>query len=736
MRLRRYLFVIALAGVSLRFLAIPADAAAGESERTGFAREASAVTIVRDDWGIAHVHGKTDADAVFGTIYAQAEDDFNRVENNYIVALGRRAEVDGASAIDADLREKIFVDPVALRAEYATSPPPLRALMDAWADGLNYYLATHPAVRPRLIRHFEPWMALSFTEGSIGGDVERISLNGLHAFYDGASGSAMREARDLPLGEPSGSNGIAIAPANTRDRHALLLINPHTSLFFRSELQMTSDDGLDAYGAVTWGQFFVYQGFNERAGWMHTSTGFDTVDFFAETIVRRAGRLFYRYGAEERPVVESRIVVPYRTADGSLATKKFLVYRTSHGPIVRKDGDRWISVSLMQKPVAALLQSFDRTKAHDLAAFRNVSETYRANSSNNTIFADAKGEIAFLPPQFLPRRDDRFDYTQPVDGSDPATDWHGLHTLDETPHAIDPPNGWVFNTNDWPYAAAGPSSPARAAYPRYMDTFGENARGIHATRLLTGRTDFTLDALLAAAFDPAMPAFEDLVPQLVAAYDALPAGDPLRDALAEQLALLRSWDDRWSAASIPTSLAVYWGEALAKTADMQPGPRRSLYERLALTTPLAKLTALVAASDRLTADFGTWKTPWGTIDRFQRVDDAIVQRFDDGAPSVAVPFTPGVWGSLAALDTDSSQTKRRYGVGGNSFVAVVEFGDRVRAKAVTAGGESGDPTSPHFADEVARYASGALRDVYFYPDQLTGHTERSYHPGEELAPTQ
>jgi acyl-homoserine-lactone acylase len=383
----------------------------------------------------------------------------------------------------------------------------------------------------------------------------------------------------------------------------------------------------------------------------------------------------------------------------------------------------------MQKPIAALAQSFYRTKAHDFAAFRDVAETYRANSSNNTIFADAKGEIAFLCPQFLPRRDDRFDYTQPVDGSDPATDWKGLHALDETPHAIDPPNGWVFNTNDWPYSAAGPNSPARAAYPRYMDTFGENARGIHAMRLLSGRKDFTLDSLLAAAFDPSMPAFEELVPQLVAAFDALPAGAPFRDELAEQVGLLRGWDDRWSASSVATSLAVYWGEALAKTAERQTGPHRTLYERLALTTPVEKLAALAAATDRLNADFGTWKTPWGEIDRFQRRNDAIAQRFDDAAPSVPVPFTPGVWGSLAALDTDSSRTKRRYGVGGNSFVAVVEFGDRVRAKAVTAGGESGDPASPHFADEVSRYASGALRDVYFYPDELTGHIERTYHPG-------
>ena len=719
------------------------------------------------------LRGKTDAQAVFGTIYAQAEDDFNRVEMNYIDALGRRAEVEGERAIYRDLRMKMFVDPADLGAKYAACSPALRALMEAWADGLNYYLATHPAVHPRLLRRFEPWMALSFTEGSIGGDIERISLDGLRAFYGGslaptashpdsaAAGTqsdldAARMRRDFdPSGadrnfdapgahrdldvsetnhgvdaftrQASGSNGIAIAPSNTQSHHALLLINPHTSFYFRSELQLTSDQGLNAYGAVTWWQFFVYQGFNEHAGWMHTSSGVDVVDFFSETIVRRAGKLYYRYGREYRPVTISRIVVPYRAADGTLRQRTFTVYRTGHGPIVGSRDGKWLSVSLMQRPVEALSQAYLRTKAVDYAAFRTIAAEFRANSSNNTIFADAKGEIAYMSPQFIPRRNDRFDYTRPVDGADPATAWHGLHALDEAPHLLNPPNGWLYNTNDWPYSAAGANSPRREAYPRYMDTFGENARGIHATQLLTGRNDFTLDSLMAAAFDSYLPAFGELVPRLLADYDALPSGDPLRSELAEQVGALRAWDDRWSAASVPTTLAVFWGEALS--ASLETGRGEVSIDRLLQATPQQQLAALVRASERLTADFGTWKTAWGEINRFQRLNDSIVAHFDDGGPSIAVPFTDGFWGSLAASSADHAQTKRRYGVSGNSFVAVVEFGEKVRAKAVTAGGESGDPASPHFIDQAARYCAGALRDVYFYPEQLVGHTERTYHPG-------
>ncbi|MDB5428105.1 MAG: penicillin amidase [Phenylobacterium sp.] len=708
--------------------AVPAAAA---SDLARLKSEAAQVSIVRDDWGIAHVHGKTDAQAVFGMVYAQAEDDFNRVETNYITALGRTAEAEGEAAIWQDLRQKLFVDPVDLQAKYAASPAWLKALMNGWADGLNYYLATHPKVKPKVITHFEPWMALSFTEGSIGGDIEKVSLRELEAFYGQRQSAALSDDESLKFKEPAGSNGMAISPSITKDGHALLLINPHTSFFFRSELQMTSDEGLNAYGAATWGQFFVYQGFNEHAGWMHTTSGADTVDEFAETIVRKDGKAFYRYGAEERPVTVSTIVVPYRTQRG-MARQTFTVFRTHHGPIVRAIDGKWIAVALMNKPVEALEQSFGRTKAVDYASFLRVA-ALAANSSNNTLFADSKGETALLLPQFMPRRDDRFDYTKPVDGSDPATDWKGLHALAELPQVQSPSSGWIYNSNDSPWSAAGPHSPKRADYPRYMDQAGENPRTAHAVRVLSARKDFTLPTLIEAAYDPYMPAFARLIPTLVAAYDSAAADDPLKARLREPIEPLRAWDDRWAADSVPTSLAVFWGEALwAKVAPEAKTAGVSVYDYMATrATPAQRLEALAEASDRLTQDFGTWKTPWGRINRFQRLNDDIVQHFDDAGPSLPVPFASAQWGSLASFGARRyPDTKKYYGSSGNSFVAVVEFGDKVHARAVTAGGESGDPASKHFDDQAQRYAGGNLREVYFYPDQLTGHTERRYHPGE------
>jgi len=709
-----------------------ARAAGDASEAARWQREARDVSITRDDWGIAHVHGKTDADAVFGMAYAQAEDDFNRVETNYLNAMGRLAEAEGEPAIWQDLRMKLFIDPVALKAMYAKSPGWLQALMNSWADGLNDYLAEHPDVHPRVIKHFEPWMALSFSEGSIGGDIERVALNPLEAFYGQNPAALARVDPPSSWREPTGSNGIAIAPKLTVDGHALLLINPHTSFFFRSELQMSSDAGLDAYGAVTWGQFFIYQGFNPHIGWMHTSTGADVVDEFAETIVHKDGKLFYRYGSELRPVTSKIITVPYRAKDGSMAERRFTVYATHHGPIVRADDGKWIAIALMNKPVEALEQSWLRTKANDYASYVKVAEL-KANSSNNTIFADDKGEIAYLHPQFIPRRDNRFDYTKPVDGSDPATDWKGLLPLDAAPHLLNPPNGWIFNTNDWPYSAAGPYSPKQADYPRYMDSFGENPRGIHATALLTGQRDFTLASLIGTAFDSYLPAFARQIPILVADYDALPASDPLKPKLASQIALLRHWDYRWGITSIPTSLAVFWGDTLwdsVSKADTAEG--LSIYDYMAEKAgPAARLQALVEASDRLEKDFGSWGTPWGEINRFQRLTGDIEQPFNDAKPSIPVPFVSSRWGSLASFGAHRwPGTKRYYGTSGNSFVAVVEFGPKVHARAISAGGESGHLNSPHFNDEAERYGTGNLRTVYFWPEELRGHIERVYHPGE------
>jgi acyl-homoserine-lactone acylase len=714
------------------------------TDMTRWTDEAGRVNIVRDDWGIAHVDGKTDADAVFGMIYAQCEDDFNRVETNYLNAMGRLAEAEGEQKIYQDLRMKMFIDPEILKKDYAASPDWLKKLMDAFADGANFYLAKNPDVKPRVIHHFEPWMALSFTEGSIGGDIEQVNLKKLEAFYAGRNGAAAVEppkpqaaVNAQEEGEPGGSNGIAIAPANTTQHHALLLINPHTSFYFRSELQMVSEEGLDAYGAVTWGQFFIYQGFNQRVGWMHTSSHVDAVDEYLETVHSKDGHYSYKYGSGERPVTEKQIIVPYRTAQG-MAQKKFTVYYTHHGPVIRDQDDKWVTIRLMQEPVKALTQSYQRTKAKNYQEYLQTMQL-QANSSNNTIYADADGHIAYFHGNFIPRRNTKFDFTLPVDGSDPATEWQGLLTVEESPHLLDPKSGYVFNVNDSPWSGAGESSLRRQDYPAYVETGRESARGVHAIRLLQGKKDFTLESLMAAAYDSYLPWFIKPLQALVKAWENLPDSET-KTALAGQVAMLKGWDLRWGVDSAATSLAIFWGQEIAKAAI--PSAPHSASDEDEFVAPVVpgdvSLKALATASDKLAGDFGSWQTPWGDINRFQRLNGDLVQRFDDDQPSTPVGFASSTWGSLAsfaarpytAQETGRpGGTKKWYGTSGNSFAAVVEFGDKVRARAVTAGGESGHPRSWHFNDQIERYSTGNLREVYFYRDQWKGHTEKEYHPG-------
>ncbi len=732
-----------LAGCAPERAAAPFDA----EELARWERAAARVEILRDRWGIAHIYGETDADAVFGALYAQAEDDFNRVETNYINALGRLAEAEGKAELFRDLRMRLFIDPEELKAQYEASPEWLRALMDAFAGGLNWYLHTHPETEPRVIRRFEPWMALAFTEGSIGGDIERVNIARLADFYgrDGsAAGRDDRRGREAAIaaagdGEPRGSNGFAIAPSNSATGNALLLINPHTSFFFRSELHMVSGEGLNAYGAVTWGQFFVYQGFNEDAGWMHTSSRADAIDEYLLTVVERDDGWYYPFGDSERKLEEEVIALSYRDG-GRMAGREIAVWRSHHGPVIREEDGRWVAISLMQEPVKALSQSFGRTKARGYEDFAQTMEL-RTNSSNNTVYADSGGNIAYWHGNFIPRRDPSFDWNRPLDGNDPATDWRGLHPVSETITLLNPGSGWIQNTNNTPFNAAGPGhSPDPADYPAYMANNPENPRGVHAVRVLEGRTDFTLDGLIEAAYDPLLTAFEELIPSLLltTAVDGVAGADGAAPAsiaseLLERIDLLRGWDMRFALDSTETSLAVHWAQNLMDAVRGQAAAAGvNVYEYMATrSTAAQKLSALREAAETLERDFGDWRVPWGEINRYQRLTGDLVQDFDDDAPSIPVPFASGRWGSLASFGSRRYPgTRRMYGTSGNSFVAAVEFGRPLRAKAITVGGLQSDPSSPHFDDQAQMYADGEFRDVLFYRADVEANLERRYRPGE------
>ncbi|MEQ9375130.1 MAG: acylase [Imperialibacter sp.] len=692
---------------------------------------ASRVTIIRDNWGIPHIYGKTDADAIFGMLYAQCEDDFKRIETNYLTSIGRMAEVEGEKALYTDLRQRLFINEEEIKALYNEAPEGMKEQMKGFADGINYYLYKHPEVKPMLLTRFEPWMPLTFSEGSIGGDIESISTENLEAFYGGKPVSPVSSVYTYePEPEPTGSNGFAIAPSNSASGNSLLLINPHTSFFFRSEQHVVSEEGLNAYGAVTWGQYFIYQGFNEHCGWMHTSSAADVIDEFAETVVEKDGNYFYKYGEEERALEASEVTLKYKDGE-KIASKTFTTYKSHHGPIVREEDGKWIAVGLMQDPLNALSQSYMRTKAATYNDFNN-NMRLRTNSSNNTVYADDQGNIGYYHGNFMPVRDPRFDYSGVIDGSNPATDWQGLHKIEELVSLLNPESGWLQNCNSTPFTAAAGFSPKPEHYPVYMAPDQENARGIHAVRVLEGKTNFTLDNLIEAAYDPYLVGFENLVPSVVQAYE----GSSEKDAdLAAPIKVLKEWDLRFGEESIGTALAIFWAQELMKdlyeTKDVRLRQLAMIDYMTTEAEPQMKLEALRKAVEKLTADFGTWETAWGQINRFQRVEGAIREPFNDELASNPIAYTSSMWGALSAFGSRPyTGTKRWYGTSGNSFVAVVEFGDTVKAKAIVTGGQKSDPASSHFNDQAEMYRKGEFRDVLFYRADIEAVAEKTYKPGE------
>jgi len=707
-----------------------------KSEIARWEKQATQVTIIRDNWGIPHVYGKTDADAVFGLLYAQCEDDFKRVEMNYIEKLGRMAEVKGEDELKNDLYVKLIIDSADAVADYKKSPVWLQKLLNAYADGINYYLYKHPEVKPALLNRFKPWYQLLWTDGSIGaistGDVTEEDVKN---FYLGADAPVTMK-KNLFEENTMGSNGFAVAPSRTESHNAILFINPHVTFYFRPEVQVVSDEGLNVYGAVTWGQIFIYQGFNQYCGWMHTSSNVDVADVYTEKITKKDDNYFYEYNKKQMLARKKSIVLRYKDGD-IIQTKTITAFYTGHGPVMAKRDGQWVSVKSYNRSLTSLIQSWLRTKAKGFEDYKKVMGLH-ANTSNNTVFADYKGNIAYWHGDFVPKRDKKINWSKAVDGTTSATEWKGLHSTDEIVHVYNPATGWIQNCNSTPFSVSGSSSPKKENYPVYMAPDGENFRGINAARVLNKEKAFTIDKMISAGYDRKLSAFEILVPALVSSFEKnISATDSLYQQLAEPIRVLKEWDYNAGENSVATTLAIEWAQKLTTTLqriyiDEGWDDQVSLIKKFAATATTDELfPPLIAVLNELKSKFGKWDMPWGEINRYQRVSGDIIQKYNDEQPSLPVGFASSAWGMLPSYNSRYYPgTNKRYGLSGNSFICAVEFGKKIKAKSLLAGGESGNPSSPHFTDQLEMYSHGKFKDVLFYKDDVLKHVERKYHPGE------
>jgi len=705
------------------------------AEIARFQQQAKRVNIIRDNWGIPHIYGKSDADAVFGLLYAQCEDDFKRVEMNYIEKLGRMSEIKGEASLYDDLQIKLLIDTTDAIADYNKAEPWMKKLLNAYADGINFYLHTHPNTKPAMLTRFKPWFPLLWTDGSIGAiSTADITTAELKNFYSGDKVTYTAEPKDPE--NQTGSNGFAFSPKITASGNAILYINPHVTFYFRPEVQVTSEEGLNAYGAVTWGQMFVYQGFNDYCGWMHTSCNVDVADVYAEKITKKGEKYFYEYDKQLKPVIEKKISIKYKDGD-ALKTKVFTTYATPHGPIMAKRNDQWISLKSYNRSMTSLIQSWSRTKAKGFDDYKKTMDL-RANTSNSTVFADNKGNIAYWHGNFVPVRDRKLNWAKVIDGSTSATEWKGLHTVDETVHVYNPTNGWLQNCNSTPFSAAGMMSPKKADFPPYMAPDGENFRGVNAVKVLDKEKSYTIDKVIAAGYDTNLAAFEVLIPSLITIFEKnVKPTDSLYAVLSEPIAELKKWNYHSSETSVATTLAIEWAGKLSTTLqklyiDEGEDDQVANVKRFAASaTPEQVLPPLLTVVNDLKKKFGKWQMPWGEINRYQRISSDIQQKYDDAQPSVPVGFASALWGMLPSYNSRYyPSTQKRYGVSGNSFICAVEFGPKIKAKSLLAGGESGDPSSKHFNDQLEMYTKGKFKEVLFYKEDVLKNAERTYHPGE------
>jgi acyl-homoserine-lactone acylase len=682
------------------------------------------VTITRDIWYVPHISGKTDEAAVFGLIYAQCEDDFNRIEQNYIEKLGKKSEIEGKSKLFDDLMNRILLDHDAAIQDFKKAKPWLKKLLMAHAAGINYYLYKHPEVKPKLLKKFEPWYALLWTDGSIGAiSTADINIRDLQKLY------GTKEDQGIGLVVPdrgsieTGSNGFAIAPSLSKSGNALLFINPHTTFYFRSEVHLQSEEGLNVYGAATWGQFFIYQGFNEYCGWMHTSSNADVADVYFETTQGALEDLQYKYENKWNACKYKT----YSISDGN-EIKIFKVPFTTSGPIMKYKDNRYFALKEFNRSMIGLEQSWLRMKSKSYEEYQKVMKL-RANTSNNTVFADNKGNIAYWHGNYMPKRDPTLNWSKPQDGSLKNKQYKGLHTLDQMIQILNPKSGWIQNCNSTPYTCCGESSPSGKHYAAYMAPDGENFRGKRAVELLEKTDKLDQNNLIQLAYDRKLVAFDVLIPSLSRLKTSI------KDAkYAEICDTLINWDRYASSTSIATHIAVEWAQRLSpeiRKVYIDEGELDQVNKTIIFAKDAHQDTlfhALKNAVSDIENRFGTWKTPWGEANRYQRISQ-FDSYHDDSKSSFPVPYASALWGCLPSYNSRQfTDTKKRYGFSGNSFVAVVEFGPKVNAQTLMVGGNSGNPLMPHFDIQGEMYTMGKFKKLIFTREEIERNTFKKYKP--------
>ena len=692
---------------------------------------AQQVMIHRDEWGVPHIHGETNEAMIYGMGYAQAEDYFWQVEDNCIRAVGRYAEIVGESGLSNDVLNRSFQVVQRSKEDFENLPEPMQLKMSAFTKGINDYLATHPKEKPRLIQQFEPWhvlamdrhVLLSFVYGRA-----RVSRPRADTFAD---------AVDAAIG----SNQWAIGPQKTKSGKAMLLLNPHQPWYGWGqyyEAHIYSDEGINFSGAGFFGSPIPNKGHNGRLGWTYTVNEPDIADVYRVTFPDADRPLQYTFGDELREAVTWVDTVRIRKDDGTFEERTLNLRKTHHGPLVRRENEStWLAVR-----IAGLFDSGRLAQALGMIKAKNYSEWREAVSMCaipmfNIAYADQDGNIFYAYNGSIPVRDASFDWTKPVDGSDPRTEWKGIHRFDDLPQVFNPPTGYVQNCNSTPYTTTDEGNPQRGDFPDYMmeDDDNDTRRAKMSRYLLRGANELSFEELQELAFDTKMYWPMNELPKFKRDLEQLQKLDAERaERVRPYLEHLLDWDCRSENDSTATTLCVAWYIQLYG----EGYPAETLKQEYQQDR-LSRLDALVKAAEEVERMHGDWRTPWGEVHRIQRVTrrhDVIgaAASFNRLLPSVACSGAPGPLGIIYTVYSTPSirfLRPKRYAVVGTSYIGAVEFGERVKAVSATQFGQSSHRGSPNYFDQAKLFSERKMKPAWFYPEEVEANAVRSYRPGGE-----